>query len=341
MKKIIRLTESELVSLVKRTIMEDNQSFNIKKCDFFSDENMKLIKLKGKEVFNNFKTKKLKFLKSFIEKNNPDSNIVLEIGDKEYLEKNLADINFLLENLDITKTLFEYFKGIERDIREDLDNNFKFQNETLVFFKENGLWSSINKFDDNIKLWRASIFGYYDNDEKFKNIVNQSSSCSRAIENFFTQEYEKFEDFSLTYAEAAFLENITIGFDTSKKIVKITSEKGDNTENDFVNFLIKNFGGVLYNNETKTGNIYVFSSNGGFVDRKGIDLALKRNGTWKKVQVKSNFDEAVMSIPRNGISVFPEFDETTLKKNFKYIYIDGFNQKKVLNFTQTLDNDSV
>ena len=28
MKKIIRLTESELVSLVKRTIMEDNQSKN-------------------------------------------------------------------------------------------------------------------------------------------------------------------------------------------------------------------------------------------------------------------------------------------------------------------------
>lgn len=315
--KIIRLNESELVSLVKTIIMENSSNAcNLQKLNVFNQPFQNQIKSNGVKVFETLKTKKRKVLDKFLENN----GIILTVGDENYLKKNLEDINFATDNLKLSSNLKLDISLKKTEIIDTLNPSLGYRSSKLEHFREGDKWSLINKFDTNILLWKSSIIHFYNSHPEYKNLVDESKDCTEAIDIFFNKMFLTYENFELTFGEYAFLENISENFDAAKRIVSRTSERGDNTENEFIKFLVENFNGEL---KGENKNIYHFASNGGILDQKGIDLAIKIQNKWFSIQVKNNLEEAIKNIPYMGISVYPTNDQNgfnyCMKKNNEVI----------------------
>jgi hypothetical protein len=317
MKRKILISESELVSLLKTIIMENNpKACDLQKLNVFSQPFQGQIKSNGVKVFETLKTKKRKVLDKFLE----NKGIILTVGDENYLKKNLEDINFAINNLKLSSNLELDILSKKKEIINTLNPSLGYRSSKLEHFREGDKWSLINKFDTNILLWKSSILHFYNSHPEYKNLVDESKDCSDAINIFFNKEFLTYENFKLTFGEYAFLENISENFEKAKSIVSRTSESGDQTENHFIKFLKNNFGGQV---DGENGNIYHFTSNGGILDVKGLDLAIKINDKWYSVQVKNNLEEAIKKIPYMGISVYPTNDKNgfnyCMKKNNEII----------------------
>jgi len=301
--KKIRLSESELVSLLKTIIMENNpKTCDLQKLNVFSQPFQGQIKSNGVKVFETLKTKKRKVLDKFLE----NEGIILTVGDENYLKKNLEDINFAINNLKLSYNLELDILAKKKEIIDTLNPSLGYRSSKLEHFREGDKWSLINKFDTNILLWKSSIIHFYNSHSEYKNLVDASKDCFESIDIFFNKMFLNYENYELTFGEYAFLENISENFDAAKRIVSKTSESGDQTENDFIKFLKNNFRGQT-GGEDK--NIHHFTSNGGILDVKGLDLAIKINNKWYSVQVKNNLEEALKKIPYMGISVYPTNDQ--------------------------------
>ena len=119
MKKIIRLNEFELVSLVKRTIMESSnpeKKSNSNKLTYNSltDSQKDKIKGSGMKIFSD--------IKNYIEPNTnrkinywlEQHGLQLKVPSTEFIHKNIDDIKFVFKNLEISNSK-------KNDLKENLD----------------------------------------------------------------------------------------------------------------------------------------------------------------------------------------------------------------------------
>jgi len=285
MKKIIRLTESELVSLVKRTIMESSK-VKLNWYSFSYDQRKKIENLGFKILVNikNF-TKEtedgVKDINYWLEKH----NLVVRKPSDEYITQNINDINFALENLPLSKNIEFLLKKNLNILQNEINTSKK---DYHLFYEKDGdnlIWSLVNLYDNNIKLWirllnkRYTFTGKVDIDsliEKYFGNTSVNTDAARDIFNSMIKDREIL----------------------SKEIFEKTWGGGRDIEKLFVKFLLR----LGINSE----NIKIFSGEGNFVDRAGIDLAIKHRGVYIPIQIKSTSDEAKSSIPMGGISVFPD-----------------------------------
>jgi hypothetical protein len=290
MKKIIRLNEFELVSLMKRTIMEisnPEKKSNLSKLTYNSltDSQKDKIKSLGMRIFSD--------IKNYIE---PETNrrinywleqhgLQLKVPSVEFIQKNIDDIKFVFDNLELSNSK-------KKDLKENLDflelqlenPNSKF---IVLFHEENDEWSIVNMFDNNIILWIKLINDSFD----FNSEIN--------VDEFLNDYYKGGSD---SRAAHDLLRAILLDRENHKKnIFSKTWGGGQEVENNFFNQL-RQLG-------VSPENLRIFSGGGNFVDRAGFDGAMRCRNIWFSIQVKSNQNDALKSIPYRGISVFPSEGE--------------------------------
>lgn len=307
MKKSIRLYENELVSLVKRIIMEN--SGRKLEWNSFTKEQRKQMENLGFKLLVNIKnfTKEtedgVKDINHWLEKH----NLVIRKPSDEYINQNIEDIEFALDNLPLSNGKTFLLKKNLKILQNQLNTSNK---DNYLFYEKDGdnlTWSLVNLYDNNIKLWirllnnRYTFPGKIDIDSLIKNYFGDCSVNTPAGKDIFKAMTNDREILS-------------------KEIFEKTWGGGREIEDIFVKFLLK----LGINPE----NIHIFSGEGNFVDRAGIDLAIKHNGFYIPIQVKSTGPEAQSSVPEGGIAVFPY--------NMKFYCYDG--GEKPMEFIEYLKN---
>jgi hypothetical protein len=272
-----------------RSILESRPILKSFSYGDFSPEQRKLIEVLGRETFNEFKSgensEKLKELMSIY---NP--SLDLKVPNKEYIEKNVTDIDWVLDGpgRDLVYWGPKKRKKLEQVKKELLENE-------VVLYHEGDEWSLVNLFDNNIKLWIYNINFLINNDPLFVEEVFENTNKidkDRIINVFFN--HESNTEY-LTYAQEAFLSNILNNFDDAKELVSGTYGSGIKLEEEFIEFAIQKVG---------PENVYTFSSKGGVIDMTGVDLCVFLYGRWQPVQVKTIESEAKRNIPEGGFSVY-------------------------------------
>jgi hypothetical protein len=297
----------------------------------------KYIETEGRRVFNRLIEDPTlrKFLDEVMESSKHD--IELKTPDILYLQKNLEDIDFVLNNLPLRKkqkdylkekkvVFQEYLRKRKVEDEEEFEDAFTLEDDKGIeikpMFFEKGEWSLINKFDNNISLWvdtMKRILTEYQS--SFRDLIEEGN-WEEVIKKFFNEPIKpnsSEEGDKLTFAELGLLENMSLDLENATKIVHSKTERGDFTENKFIDHLYAASGANEFNMKN-------FASKGGVIDMLGIDLAIKISGDWIPVQIKSNKGDAERFIPYRGISIFPEnnkfyftYDKKQRSKNFKIV----------------------
>jgi hypothetical protein len=285
MNKIIRLSESDFLSLIKDIIKESEMSeknthkgkITYRDLTYNQKSKIKGLGMKIFDVIKNYvEPSTNKNINYWLEKN----GLQLKVPNRKFLEKNIDDIRFVLSNLKISKTKKE-------DLKEKLDflelqlehPNSKY---IVLFHEDDEEWSIVNMFDNNITLWVHLINQHLDS--------NSEINLDEFLEEYFNGDSD-------SDAAHDLLRAILIDRKTHKEtIFKKTWGGGQEVENNFFEYL-KNSG-------VKLENLRFFSGGGNFVDRAGFDGAMKCRNIWFSIQIKSSQSDAFDSIPYEGISVF-------------------------------------
>jgi len=259
------------------------------------------IKSKGKEIFRKFKIYDLDKINKYFEK----YGLFLGAPSKEFIINNLEDIEFAMKNLPLSKwaekkldddrsNLKHQYIGIENyELGKSPHKTrfYEFFHEVKMSDEKKELtWSIVNLFDNNIKVWAQLINDWIDEDEDAKKI----ESTPKLIDTYFNLELNGKK------GDKAFLDLIKAMVERGKheqNIINHTWGGGQQTEEDFVR--------ALLNNGFTQEKIYVFSGEKNIVDGVGIDLAVKCDGRWIPIQVKSNESDASNFIPYQGFGTFP------------------------------------
>lgn len=274
--------------LIKKVLKENTQeNFNLS-WNTFSDKQRSIIEERGREVFEDFKHHH-NVLNELLKQKSID--IDLRIPNSDFIKKNLDDIEWVLNG---PGSNIEYWSSKKR--KELTNSKEQLIDGNLILFHEGDEWSLINLFDNNIKLWIQTINNTLNYDKSFERytLIKEKIDPDLILDIFFNKRKRGTQ---FTYAQLGFLDNITTRLSHSTEIVKGTSEKGFNVENEFYKIVIKRFG---------EDNVKVFSSRGGIIDMTGVDMCLNEDGIWKPVQIKTTKQEARKNIPVGGFSAWPK-----------------------------------
>jgi len=243
----------------------------------FSTLEGSLIETLGRKTFIEFKSpQNIDLLRRLLTKYNP--SLELKMPNDDYIQKNVTDIEWILDG---PGNELRYWSSKKRKELELIKKEL-LENE-VILYHEGDDWSLVNLFDNNVKLWIRNMNYLINDDPIFVEELYENSDTitnERIIDVFFNDESST-ED--LTYAQEAFLINILVDFDETKKIVSGTYGKGLQVEDEFIKLVTQKYG---------IDNVYVFSSKGGVIDMTGVDLCVFYEGRWQPVQVKSNKSEA-------------------------------------------------
>jgi len=300
MKKVIKLKENEFVLLLNKIISEGDAKTKLSWNVLTTDQRNNLIKL-GDEVFRKIKNYSdtsengMGRIDNILEKHG--NGLSLGIPDKDFLEKNKRDIEFVLKSVPISSKNFNNLMDMKYLVNTQLEEPNK---KHLLLFHElvgdNIVWSLVNMYDTNIKLWIRLMNERY--------MDSEFSTIDEFIDNYFLGGVDSYAAGDLLSTMLKDREKI------ASEIFKFTWGKGQRTEKTFLSYLIS----IGFKEE----NIKVFSGEGNYVDRAGIDMAIFHDGTWIAVQVKSSYEDAENAIPYKGISVYPEY--IGLTPNFYCFY---------------------
>ena len=257
-----------------------------------SDGQKDKIKNLGRQTYKNLISS---FSPEVLNKFFKDNNINLEYGtpSKEYLENNINDVKWAIDNLPLdystTNKLREELSSIENQLESDISGK---KGKYVVFFQEkNGdikEWSLVNLFDNNMVFWLYHINRFLNGREIKRNQID------KLIDRYFSEPFDG-EPNGLAQDDLI----ISIGSVNSyRNIVGNKWESGSAVETEFVNFLTKN--------KFSKSDIKVFSGKKNVVDGIGIDLAIRCNGQWYPVQVKSHKITDNRQVPKNGFGTYPE-----------------------------------
>ena len=266
-----------------------------------SVQDIRFIKKCGREVFEVVK-------KTFVEQGEPfnsylkNKGISISVPSDNFLNKNYDDISFVFSNLPISKQkgveLLRIYHLIEKQL------NDKDHKGILLFHEVNQDsedWSFVNMFDNNVTLWiRLINQSLSDPKDRFFEFIKSHPDYEEGSEDniqFILEVYfgdcgpDSFASYDL--GSAILYDRRSI----FKDIFDKTWGGGKKIEESFIKYLLDH--GIT------DDDLKIFSGEGNFVDRIGIDLAVKIDNIWIPVQVKSSFTSTTGSIPYQGISVFP------------------------------------
>jgi hypothetical protein len=266
-----------------------------------SDDEKEQIKSAGKEIFRNFKLYNLDSINKYFEKH----GLFLGAPSKEFMQKNLNDIEFTLTNLPLSDWARKKLIEDKSDLKNQYDAIERFESgksphrgRFYEFFHEVKMsdekkeltWSIVNLFDNNVSVWAQLINDWVSESEEAQNI----ESTSKLIDTYFGLENhgkkggKAFDDLGKAMIERGIHQD---------KIINRTWGGGQENEKEFARALIT----LGFNENT----IYNFSGEKNIVDGVGIDLAVKCDGRWIPIQVKSNENDASNFIPYQGFGAFP------------------------------------
>lgn len=236
------------------------------------------IKDSGRKIFN-------------LIKSNIDNDIlrqyslVLKVPSVEFLDKNIEDITFAITNLELSPSQKNKLLQSRNEIEMQKENLKK--EDVLLFFELNdeggdNEWSFANMFDNNITLWLKLM--------KHSLKIKDFESLDDAIDFYFSKQ-DNGEILAHNDLMTAILTDRDIHI---SKVFNKTWGNGVKTENRFFDSL------------SQLTKVKVFSEPGNYVDRTGIDGAFycKKINKWIPVQVKSDKQDALDSIPKGGVSVY-------------------------------------
>jgi hypothetical protein len=277
---------------IKKILREEFGSKEIRNLywKLLSDENKLDIKERGNKIFNKFKSINNK------EFNEKLKGYGLYYGppDKEYIEKNIADIIFAINNIQLN----EYTRKKLLEQKDFLSFQLTNTGRYVEYFQElpkspeeKKTWSSANLLNDNIMVWMNLINNWLENNKE----PEKNKSVSEIIKQYFEKDGGKMALIDLSYAI------IDRNEERIKNITTRTWGGGQEVEKKFVTQLIQKKGFTQ-------DDIHVFSGEKNIVDGVGIDLAVLCKGSWIPIQVKSDESEARKSIPYLGLSTFPSGD---------------------------------
>ena len=299
--------------------MSSKTNDTIKKISYtdLSEDQKKKIETLGRKTFNNLISS---FGGEVLNKFFTDNNINLEYGapTKEYLETNKKDIKWAIDNLPLDYSTVNKLKNEELSIEKQLESVLSGKDTKWVqFFQEkNGdvkEWSLVNLLDNNIVFWLYHI-------NKFLNFREiKRNQIDKLVERYFSEPFDG-EPNGLAQDDLI----ISMGtIDKYKSTVGKTWESGSATENEFIEFLLKN--------KFSKSDIYAFSGKKNVVDSIGIDLAIRCNGQWHPIQVKTHKITDTGRVPKNGFGAYRQ-ENTFVLINKKGIEVSlaqicGFEQK--------------
>jgi hypothetical protein len=271
------------------------------------------------------------------------NKVKIDTPGKEWLDRNISDLKFFKNHVYSTGEKFNFPDRDEKvSISDEIINLLTLlAKQDFWGFIEGDEWSILNKINTNYTNW-SKLIAKKDKEGD----LGQNSSSKDKVFNYFKQRpIEEIHDLSefnedqkriikskvptLSFAD----EDIIVllrqaespdedyDFNKMKNRILSTTNKGDNTENNFISWLI-------YNGIPKS-NIRTFSSYGNLVDITfQCDLMVKFENEWVPIQVKSsdkNVGSKLLKYGIGGILVYPA------PKNIKcgkWIYITGTSLPK-------------
>jgi hypothetical protein len=326
MKKIIRLTESELVSLVKRTIMEEttnNAEIKIWGCNLFPPNS-------EEREWCQCATSKVDNKKSIIIEK--VSKVIQILKQDDYSDISEKKLKYFNNNDPFFKERSEKFKEV-RDILNSYCS------------KTNGEYGTIAQFRN--KIMRDAVFIEKKDDKSEYSLLNKLNSNYTAVaylltihrnrnkligktfDFIFNDFFENSEIRANRGQESKFVD-FMLNFLTDKedeveimrevfKTIQATTDIGLQTETDAYRFLVRKYG---------PENVINYSGDYSFVDLFGIDFMVKGiegyEDRYIPTQVKTNIEhlygnakvcENVVMAKKNGEWVMILFDgKNKLKK---------------------------
>jgi hypothetical protein len=278
MKKIIRLSESELVSLVKRSIME-NEIDSLKKvgCENINDDELRDWCFCAKNTIKEKKNKEYiiwttnRSLEFFNDMNDIQSRLKKFSKEDDFFKDRIERMKDALLKLepscnkarksfqdkwnDLKKSIVLVLKKEnkdEYDILNKLNTNYNALSYLLTLYKKENYenfrgWSTQNIFDKFFKL--------------SENSKDVSTPYERMLGNLIRADVNSDETLSQIY-----------------KIIQNTTSAGKSTETKIFNFLKK---------DKKFSGVVDYTGDYSIPDMMGIDFLVELQGEWIPVQVKS------------------------------------------------------
>ena len=284
--------------LIKKILKEEiiSESFQSISYGSLSDDDKKNIKESGVKIFDKFKLANFEILNKFFK----EHGLFYGAPDKEYLQNNSAHIEFALKYLPLTlgtkvnllekqSRIIRQLESIQKFERGELPSkgrHFEFFHEIPKKEEEKMVWSIVNLFDNNIMLWIKLINNWLISIKRTKKITSVSS----LINHYFEKDNGRKAFKDLVYAMVDRVNH-------SENIIKKTWGGGQEVE--------QSFNSELLSNGFNQDDIHIFSGEKNIVDGIGIDLAVKCEGRWIPIQVKSNQGDAYTAIPYQGFASFP------------------------------------
>lgn len=319
--------KDNMKDLIKKILKEEIISENFQSISYgnLSDDDKKNIKESGVKIFDKFKLANFEKLNDFFK----EHGLFYGTPDKEYLQNNSTHIEFALDYLPLTSgtkdnlrekqsRIMRQLESIEKFERGELPTkgrHFEFFHEIPKKEEEKMVWSIVNLFDNNIKLWIKLINDWLSSAKRTKKIT----SVSGLINHYF----------GINNGRKAFTDLIHAMVDRvnhSENIIKKTWGGGQEIE--------KSFTTKLLSNNFNENDIHIFSGEKNIVDGIGIDLAVKCEGRWIPIQVKSNQGDAYAAIPYQGFATFPYGNTFMLVSKLKNNKV----QRKLSDLCKPLDN---
>jgi len=248
------------------------------------------IKSGGQKTFNQILTPKTKEGKTPIEVINEyfePYGLEYVVPDIEFINKNIEDIKFALQNLSFKENVRDKivekldFLEFQKKSHEDFEKgDIKRPGKYFLFFHEKkGGWSIVNLFNDNVKLWIELMK---------KHSSKYDGDIVKFIDNYFNSR-DALKDLVQAMIDRA---------QHGEKTISRTWGSGTKVETEFYDTLINKFN--LSPNQVKK-----FSGGGNVIDLIGVDFSLFCKNLYISIQVKSDLESALKSIPFNGVSVYP------------------------------------
>lgn len=248
------------------------------------------IKTGGQKTFNQILTPKTKEGKTPIEVINEyfePYGLEYVVPDIDFINKNISDIKFALQNISFKENVRDKivekldFLEFQKKSHEDFEKgDIQKPGKYFLFFHEkNGGWSIVNLFNDNVKLWIELMK---------KHSSNYDGDIIKFIDDYFNSRN------ALKDLVRAMIDRAQHG----EKTISKTWGSGTQVENQFYNTLVNKL-------NLPTNQIKRFSGGGNVIDLIGVDFSIFCKNVHIPIQVKSDFQTALKSIPHTGVSVYP------------------------------------
>jgi len=303
----------------------------------FNKQMQSLIMDLGTKAYNDILRSNKRFLLKDLNK------IKIGTPEREWMNRNVSDLRFFKKHITDTDEKFNFPDRDEKvSISDEVTNLLKLLVKRDFWgFIEGNEWSILNKINTNYTNWSKLIAKR----DKEGDLGDNSGPKDKVMNYFKQRPVEEIHDLSefdedqkkiiktkvptlsfadediITILRAADSPDSDYDFNKMRNRIMSTTDRGDNTENDFIAWL-------LYN-EIPESDIRVFSSYGNLVDITfQCDLMVKLKDKWVPIQVKSSEKTTSSKLLNYGIGGILVYPAPKKIKCGKWVYLTGTSLPK-------------